>query len=251
MIEHPYRNPSPPHEHDFAVVVFRTDHRVIKHAQTKWEIALDADGNPTDPDAWRRALEAAYRLGREGHAPEVKWYREAQALAERVGRRWDETPIPTLVEALARREGQWPLGFSRTRLMPGQPSRVSTQPQIAFRGRRLVLGPPDVARRILVTDVKVGNFSCLVSCSPIDGALFASDAFPFWLKLQTAQVCQHVTLYLENVSDEPVDVTPTMHGDVIESVNPTSRRASSSPSIVGAGRGLSLVDNDASDPEHR
>jgi len=212
----PYRNPAPPTEFDFAVVVFRTDHRVLKHVKTKWEVRLDANGNPEDLDAWHRAMEACYELGKTGHAPEAEWYREAQELSERVGKRWDDTPIPTLVEALARKDGHWPLGFPTTTIPAGATIRIATQPQIPFRGRRLVLGAEEIASRLLVQDIRVGNTSYLCGCSAIPGAVFSDRAFPMWLKLPAAQVSQIVTLLLENVSGVNVSVTAMLQGDVIE-----------------------------------
>lgn len=212
----PYRNPSPPIEYDFAVAVFRTDHRVLKHVKAKWEIVLDANGNPENLDAWRRAMEACYELGKAGHAPETEWYREAQELSERVGKRWDDTPIPTLVEALARKEGHWPLGFPTASVPAGAQVRICTQPQIPFRGRRLVLGTEEIASRFLVQDIRVGNTSYLCGCSAIPGSVFSDRAFPMWLKLPTAQVSQMVMLLLENVSGSLIGVSPMLQGDVIE-----------------------------------
>jgi hypothetical protein len=210
-------NPSRPEEaSDFARVAFRTDHRVLKHVKEKWEVRLDEHGNPEDPGAWRRAMEACYELGKAGHAPEKEWYEEAQALAERVGKRWDETPIPTLVEALARKEGQWPLGFPTTKIPADAHVRICTQPMIPFRGRRLVLGTASIASRLLVVDIRVGNNSYCCNSCPIPGSVFSDRAFPMWLKLPTAQVSQTVQLLLHNVSGVELTVNAMLHGDVIE-----------------------------------
>jgi hypothetical protein len=212
----PYRNPSRPTEYDFAVVVFRTDHRVLKHVKAKWEIKLDEHGNPESEVAWRRAMEACYELGKTGHSPEAEWYAEAQTLSERVGKRWDDTPIPTLVEALARKDGQWPLGFSTTIIPPCAMVRISTQPQIPFRGRRLVLGTEETSSKLVVQDIRVGNQSYFCNSCDVPGSVFSDRAFPMWLKMPTAQISQTVSVHLLNISGENVSVTAMLQGDVIE-----------------------------------
>jgi len=94
--------------------------------------------------------------------------------------------------------------------------RICTQPQIPFRGRRLVLGTEEIASRFLVQDIRVGNTSYLCGCSAIPGSVFSDRAFPMWLKLPTAQVSQMVMLLLENVSGSLIGVSPMLQGDVIE-----------------------------------
>lgn len=209
-------NPSRPPEYNFGAVVFRTDPRVVAHCRSKWEIRLDSDGNPESPEAWGRALEAAWALGKKGHAPEDGWVREAELLAERVGRRWDETPIPTLVEALSAKADHWTLGFPTTIIKAGGRSRIATQPQLVFRGCRLVLGSEALVEYLVVEDLKVGHQSCFISCGPVPGCVFSATAFPLWLKMPTANISQYVVIDVRNLGPLDVRVTPMLHGRAAE-----------------------------------
>lgn len=206
---------SPLDEARFEAVVFRTDPRVVEHVRIKGEITLDEHGNPADVHAWRKGLDAAWALGKKGHAPEAGWVREAEILAERVGKRWDTAPIPTLVEALACRDGLWPLGFPTTVIRAGTRDCIRTQPQLSFRGRLLVLGSEALVEDLVVEDLKVGNQTIFVSCGPVPGCAFSATAFPFWLKLPTADICQNVAIMLHNAGPSDLRVTPVLYGDAI------------------------------------
>ena len=208
------KNPRRPPESDFARIVFSTDARVLRHVKAKAEIRGVEDEK--DKEALRLTLGTAYGRGAQGLAPEAEWYGEAQELSQRVGKRWDSTPQPTLVEALARKEDHWPLEFARLRLGPGESGYATARTQTLFRGRRLVLGPVCVADHLVVMDLKVGNMMSICSGDPIPGCIFSDTAFPLWLTLDTAHPGQTICLGLTNTGPGLLDVMPVLHGNVIE-----------------------------------
>ena len=148
--------------------------------------------------------------------PEQAWYDEARILGERVGRRWETTPIPTLVEALGDQEMLHAMAFPRVTIAPRQQTRVSAQAYCPIRGRRLVLGGEADCAKLVVHDFKIGKNSMFFNACPIFGGCFSNVAFPFRLKLDTAQISQTLTLNLENMGDEEVTISPTLFGVTLE-----------------------------------
>jgi hypothetical protein len=207
---------------DLARMVFSTDPRVLAHARLRFECVGPSSGGDTlkltseeEVLRLREAVDKLWTLGEQGHEPEVLWYREAQALGERVGKPWHETPQPTLVEALARAQKSplWPLGFQTLELSPHQHGFLVASPYIDFTGEYLTFSC-GVGEQLLIHDVKIGNTSCMVSSSPMPGSLFASGAFPFRLQMEKARIGQQVRLYVENLSDVRLTVNAVLLGQV-------------------------------------
>lgn len=222
----PYRIPEKqilPEPLDFAYQVFSTDARVMQRAREKFEVPEDDVDNVILRQAvlrlWHIAKEAP-RLARHkkgwSSCPEQAWYDEARILGERVGKRWETTPIPTLVEALKDSEMLYPLGFPRVSLVPGQEMIVTAVTYVTFRGKRLVLGSELNSGRLVVHDFKIGKNSMFCNSTALHGGCFSDAAFPFRLRLDTMQVGQRATLNLENVSDELVEVSPTLFGVALD-----------------------------------
>lgn len=219
----PYRIPATqeiPEPLDFAYVVFATNAHVIAWARTKFEVQKDPENV-----LLKRAVLRLWHISK-GEAEkqrafpnakktnEALWYEEARILADRVGKRWDTTPIPTLVEALSNDEMLHPIGFPTVLIPAGAMMQVFTQPQVCVRPRRLVLGPEEVANALALHDLKVGKNSMFCNSSGIPGACFSEKAFPFRLDMDTCPISQRISLYLENQSSLPVSVTPCMFGVV-------------------------------------
>jgi len=207
---------------DFAYQVFSTDPRVMDYAGRKFQVPKDdaENGNVLLKKAvlriWHIAKNAPrlarHRKGRAS-CPEQAWYDDARILGERVGKRWETTPIPTLVEALKDDELLHALAFPRVTLKPGQQANVITQPQVCFRGRRLVLGDEWESSRLVIHDIRVGNCSQHANSCALFGGCFSNVAFPSRLKLDTAQAGQCIRLLLENVDEvRDVTVSPTLFG---------------------------------------
>lgn len=60
-----------------------------------------------------------------------------------------------------------------------------------------------------------GNISQCVSSTPIPGAVFRPDAFPFLLRMDTLQISQMFSLNVENVSDVAVTLTGCVFGRTV------------------------------------
>ncbi len=217
----PNRSPSPQQASgDLAYVVFTTDPRVLGRAREKYEVKPGTDAATCDAEAkhLRESVRKLWDLGEKGHAPEAGWLSEARTLGERVGKPWYEAPQPTLVEALGRHltEELTPLGFEIKIIPPGAEGVLQADPQVAIRGRRLVLGTDEVARSLLVVDLKVGHDSCLASSAPIPGALFGPSAFPVLLQMRVAQIGHHVRLHVTNTSGATLTVSAVLLGREIK-----------------------------------
>lgn len=224
----PYRIPDEqviPEPLDFAYAVFSTDLRVMNWARTKFEVPdEDKEDNVILRRAVLRLWHMAKQYGQEWRADHrtcgpnaspdrkllVGWYNEALTLSERVGKSWQETPIPTLVEALSDDEMLHPLGFPETRIQSREHKVIMTHPQVVVRARRLVLGPDYVCDSLRIEDIRIGRNSMMCNGSPIPGVCFSAYSFPFRLDMETCQVSQSMSLYLENTSSSPVEVNAVM-----------------------------------------
>jgi hypothetical protein len=95
---------------------------------------------------------------------------------------------------------EWALGFFAV-IGEGATVAVTSQPQVLFRGERLVI-PSTIAAfgGLAVVDIKVGNRSQLLSSQPIPAQVFEEFAVGVRLSLDTAQVAQDVTLLMKDLS---------------------------------------------------
>ena len=115
----------------------------------------------------------------------------------------------------ASRARQFPLGFPTTVLAAGASAVITTQPQVTFRPRRLVI-PSDIAGSILVNDLKVGKNSMFPSANPIPGRMFTEVGVGVDLQLDTAQISQAISLNVTNTSGGSITFNAGVIGDAIE-----------------------------------
>jgi hypothetical protein len=111
---------------------------------------------------------------------------------------------------------EWALGFGLTVVPLGATIPVTSQPQVVFRGERLVI-PSTIAAfgGIGVVDIKVGNRSQLLSSQPIPAQVFEEFAVGVRLSLDTAAVAQDVTIVIKDLSGEGGVFTAAIVGTVM------------------------------------
>jgi hypothetical protein len=93
------------------------------------------------------------------------------------------------------------LGFGSTLVKANSSANINAQPQVAFRPERLVI-PASIADDFIITDIKVGKNSQLVSTGAIPAAAFASSRSEAnRMRMDTAQISMFVTVSVTNTSD--------------------------------------------------
>jgi hypothetical protein len=200
---------------DFVFLVFSTDPRVKEFVHLKWELPRNTLVMDYE-NKLKKALYEAYRMAKEGKAPLAEWLNEAEILSERLGKDWRETPQPTLVEALAKRERLVPFPFHPTHVMSGETAMLSMTPMTTCAGRRLILGHPRVAECLSVLDIKSSNLCYFHSMGEIPGRFFSTDAFPFWLSMDHVFPGQSVIVTVRNDYGAEVFVQAVLLGLVKE-----------------------------------
>lgn len=120
-----------------------------------------------------------------------------------------------LVEREPTKAREYPLGFPTTAIPAGTTAIITSQPQVPFRARRLVI-PSDIAGSILVNDLKIGKNSCFPSQNPVPGRMFAENAFGMDLNLDTAQISQVVVLNVTNTGKADLTFNAGIVGSAVE-----------------------------------
>lgn len=112
---------------------------------------------------------------------------------------------------------EYPIGFPTTTIASNTTNNaISIQPQVPFRGRRVII-PSDIAGAVLINDIKVGKNSMLASTSgPLPGRMFSEFAVGVDLNLDTAQISQQVTLSVSNISLASLTFNAGMIGTAVE-----------------------------------
>lgn len=110
---------------------------------------------------------------------------------------------------------EYPLGFPTTTIAALANAVLQTQPQVPFRGRRLVI-PSDIAGAILVNDIKVGKNSMFPTSNPVPGRMFTEVGVGVDLNLDTAQISQIVSLNVTNTSGAAVIFNAGLIGTAVE-----------------------------------
>lgn len=94
---------------------------------------------------------------------------------------------------------EYPLGFPTTAVAAATAATIQTQPQVPFRGRRLLI-PSDIAGSFLINDLRVGKNSMFPSANPVPARAFTELGVGVDLNLDTAQISQTVALLVQNTS---------------------------------------------------
>jgi len=92
---------------------------------------------------------------------------------------------------------EYALGLGSTSVAGNSSANINVQPQGIFRPERLVV-PSNIAVDFLITDIKVGKNSQLVSTGALPAVMFTENAFGVRLKMDTAQISMFVTISVTN-----------------------------------------------------
>jgi len=120
-----------------------------------------------------------------------------------------------LVDLAPTKSRRYPLGFPTTAVTAGLTAVASAQPQIPFRGERLIV-PSDFAGGLLITDIKVGKNSQLAAANPLPARAFTEFGWGVDLHLDTADISQFVTLNLTNTSQHDITFNAVILGRAVE-----------------------------------
>ena len=137
--------------------------------------------------------------------------RNRQAMLRQLAARQARAVVPRPVT----KGREYPLGFGPVTITAGSSQIIITQPQVPFKGRRLII-PSDFAGAILVNDIKVGKNSQLATSNSLPGRMFTEFAVGVDLSLDTAQISQQVTLNVTNISGASVNFTASLTGAAVE-----------------------------------
>jgi hypothetical protein len=92
---------------------------------------------------------------------------------------------------------EYALGLGSTSVAGSSSANINVQPQVIFRPERLVV-PSNLAVDFLITDIKVGKNSQLVSTGALPAVMFTEVAFGVRLKMDTCQISMFVTISVTN-----------------------------------------------------
>lgn len=116
----------------------------------------------------------------------------------------------------ATRQREFALSFdSQSNLAAGSSRIISANPQVVFRGERLVV-PSAIAGSFLIDSIVVGKDSQQVAPGSLPAAIFSEVAVGMRLKLDTAQPGIQISLGVTNVSAGPLRFTGALVGTAVE-----------------------------------
>jgi hypothetical protein len=156
------------------------------------------DDDMVDEDTELAALLGQWPRRPGGRAQERALTRRAMQVARAV-KRVEQGTLLAKTEPTKSRE--FPIGFdsgAAPLIAAGAAATLTQRPQIVFRGERIVI-PAAVAAFFVLTDVRVGKNSQLVSAGNIPAATFAETAFGVRLKMDTCQISQDLILQVVNI----------------------------------------------------
>ena len=126
-----------------------------------------------------------------------------------------QQPRRRLISEEPTHERQFPVGFIRENIAPGDEEDIEVKPQVYFRGERLAL-PPTIARYFDILDIKVGKDSQLAATGTMPGESFSALAVGVRMELDTAKPGIVITIRVRNVDVAPHDFKAVMYGAVLE-----------------------------------
>ena len=135
----------------------------------------------------------------------------AQQVATTLASRHSAMVVPRQVT----KAREYPLGFPTTTVNGGASATISAQPQVPFRGRRLLI-PSDIAGSFLITDLKVGKNSMFPTSNPVPARAFTELGVGVDLNLDTAQISQLVSIGVTNTSGANLSFNACIIGTAVE-----------------------------------
>lgn len=178
--------------------------------------ALDRQGTGATlaiGDEIEALMHAAGAAAARRSAPQSKLQQVADAM--RMARNVDPRAV-SVVDRPATRRREYPLGFESTvDVASGGSSVVTANPQISFRGERLVV-PSDISLFFVLDDILVGKNSQLVSSGPVPASAFSEVAVGVRLNLDTANIGNLISLRVRNIGPDPLTFRATLIGTGVE-----------------------------------
>ena len=110
---------------------------------------------------------------------------------------------------------EYALGLGSTSVTGTSSANINVQPQVIFRPERLVV-PSNIAVDFLITDIKVGKNSQLVSTGALPAVMFTENAFGVRLKMDTAQISMFVTISVTNQNPSARNFQGGLVGPAVE-----------------------------------
>lgn len=139
---------------------------------------------------------------------------QKQALARDLLRRRIQSG--TLLRSVSPRSSrEYALGLGSTSVAGNSSANINVQPQVIFRPERLVV-PSNIAVDFLITDIKVGKNSQLVSTGALPAVMFTENAFGVRLKMDTAQISMFVTISVTNQNPNARNFQGGLVGPAVE-----------------------------------
>lgn len=121
-----------------------------------------------------------------------------------------------LLRTLAPRSSrEFIIGLGITAIPGGGSAQIGVQPQVIFRPERIIV-PSNIAVDFMLTDIKVGKDSQLVSPGAIPAVVFVENAFGVRLKMDTAQIAQFITLLVTNTNAQPRNFSGAIIGPAVQ-----------------------------------
>jgi len=94
---------------------------------------------------------------------------------------------------------EYAIGLGSTSIAGNSSARINVKPQLIFRPERLLV-PSCLAMDFLVTDLRIGRRSQLVSKGAIPAVMFTENAFGVRLRMDTAQPSMFITISVTNLN---------------------------------------------------
>ena len=110
---------------------------------------------------------------------------------------------------------EYALGLGFTAVAGNSSANINVQPQVRFRPERMVI-PDSIADAFLITDIKVGKNSQLVSTGAVPAAAFTNRSGPSHLKMDVAEISMFVTVSVTNISDQAKNFQGVIFGPGME-----------------------------------
>ena len=160
-----------------------------------------------DDESGDDILGAILRKSKKGNAQKT-------ALARDLLRR--RVQAGTLLRSVSPRSSrEYALGLGSTSVAGNSSANINVQPQVIFRPERLVV-PSNIAVDFLITDIKVGKNSQLVSTGALPAVMFTENAFGVRLKMDTAQISMFVTISVTNQNPNARNFQGGLVGPAVE-----------------------------------
>lgn len=113
------------------------------------------------------------------------------------------------------RSRNFPVGFVRSQIPPGQIADIEVKPQVLFKGQRLAVSS-HISRFFTIVDIKVGKDSQLAATGEMPADCFSELAVGVQMELDTAQPGIVMTLRVRNFSSDPQNFMAVLYGAVME-----------------------------------